>query len=459
MTTAGVNDPFASDEPRTFIKPNPGGRASAPRPLGAAAEPGDALPELPELPELPAATGLNPLVALANPLLLVVTQLRSTRHVDDPVALRSALAHGVRDFVARATRAQIGPERVMAARYVLCTLIDEAASDTPWGGAGAWADNSLLTMFHNEASGGERVFQLMARLAEKPAANRDLLELIYSALVLGFEGRYRVLPNGAAQLDAVRDRLAQILTRERGDFAPALAQHWAGCAAPPRRALSWLPLAASAALLALGLVAVHWLLAASLNDRSDPVYAQIQNLRLPAPVSPLAQAAPQPRLAQFLQSDIKAGLLAVRDEVDRSVVTIRGDGLFAPASAVPIAGREALLGRLGEALARVGGQVLVTGHTDNAPMRSARFPSNWHLSEARAQSVRDLLVAHHVPLARISADGRADSEPLASNASAAGMAQNRRVEVTLIAGRAVGTAVTAPEPGRAPAPPNPSHRP
>ena len=452
MTTSGVNDPFAADEPRTFIKPNPGGRAGTVRPdaLDGRDSANDAAPE-------PApATGLNPLVGLANPLLLVVTQLRNTRHVADPVALRSALAHGVRDFVGAATRAQIAPERVMAARYVLCTLIDEAASDTPWGGAGAWADNSLLTMFHNEASGGEKVFQLMARLAEKPAANRDLLELIYSALVLGFEGRYRVLPNGAAQLEAVRDRLAQLLVRERGDFAPALAQHWAGATTMPRRALTGLPLAASAALVALALVGLHLALAASLSDLSDPVYAQIQSLRLPAPVSPVAQAAPQPRLAQFLQSDIKAGLLAVRDEVDRSVVTIRGDGLFAPASAVPVAGREALMGRLGEALARVGGQVLVTGHTDNAPMRSARFPSNWHLSEARAKSVRDLLVEHHVPPERISADGRADSEPLASNASAAGKAQNRRVEVTLIAGRAAARPNPSPANTATPATPRPS---
>ena len=56
----------------------------------------------------------------------------------------------------------------MAARYVLCTMIDEAAADTPWGGSGVWGRHSLLAMFHNETEGGEKVFQLMARLAEKP---------------------------------------------------------------------------------------------------------------------------------------------------------------------------------------------------------------------------------------------------------------------------------------------------
>ncbi|HET6950452.1 MAG TPA: plastocyanin/azurin family copper-binding protein, partial [Acidimicrobiales bacterium] len=66
--------------------------------------------------------------------------------------------------------------------------------------------------------------------------------------------------------------------------------------------------------------------------RSDPLFSAIQGLRLTAPVVAQAQPAAAPRLAQFLQPDIKSGAVAVRDEVDRSVVTIRGDGLFAAGS-------------------------------------------------------------------------------------------------------------------------------
>ena len=448
MDPSGITDPFAQfDEPRTFIKPNPGGRSGPATRLNDATR--DPLPDANGLDGSAADTGLNPLVALANRLLLVATQLRSTRHVSDPVALRNQLAQGVRDFVATATSAGIAAERLMAARYVLCTMIDEAAADTPWGGSGVWAEHSLLAMFHNETWGGEKVFQLMARLAEKPEANRDLLELIYAALVLGFEGRYRVIDNGRAQLEAVRDKLAQILKRERGDYAPALAQHWQGQSVKRRAALSWLPLAAVAAITAVVLVAVHLTLSRLLSDDSDPVFSRIQNLRLPPPVVNAPQPAPKPRLAQFLQSDIKAGLVAVRDDVDRSVVTIRGDGLFAPASAALMPEREALMGRIGEALALAGGQVLVTGHTDNTPMRSARFPSNWHLSEERARTVRDLLIAHQVPAERIQAEGRADSEPLVPNDSANNRALNRRVEVTLMAGRA-NAAASSPQPANKP---------
>ena len=445
MDPSGITDPFAQfDEPRTFVKPNPGVRASQPITGTRDPSPASAAPD----------TGLNPLVAFANRLLLVVTQLRQTRHVSDPVALRNALAQGIRAFVAQAEAAGIAAERVMAARYVLCTMIDEAASDTPWGGSGAWGQNSLLTMFHNEASGGEKVFQLMARLAEKPEANRDLLELIYCALALGFEGRYRVVPNGRAQLEAVRDKLAQIVRQQRGNYAPALAQQWEGQTVRRHMSLSWLPLAVVTALAALVMVATHLFLSSSLSDQSDPVFAQIQGLRLRPPVETAPQAAPKPRLAQFLQSDIKAGLVAVRDDVDRSIVTIRGDGLFPAASATLVPEREALIGRIGTALALVGGQVLVTGHTDNSPMRSARFPSNWHLSEERANTVKELLVAHQVPADRIRAEGRADSEPMVANDTPANRALNRRVEITLSAAREpAGPGPSASTPAAAPTSP------
>ena len=123
----------------------------------------------------------------------------------------------------------------MAGRYVLCTFLDESASSTPWGGSGAWGQQSLLVTFHNEAFGGEKVFQLMGKLAENVAANRNLLELMYAALALGFEGRYRVLDNGRSQLESVRDRLAQMLRQVTPSVDKALSPHWEGVRAPVQR--------------------------------------------------------------------------------------------------------------------------------------------------------------------------------------------------------------------------------
>ena len=73
---------------------------------------------------------------------------------------------------------------------------------------------------------------------------------------------------------------------------------------------------------------------------------------------------------------------------------------------------------------------MIAGHTDNQPIRTARFPSNWHLSQERADVVRTEL-GKLVEPARLRAEGRADTQPLVDNTTPAGRARNRRVEVTL----------------------------
>ena len=122
--------------------------------------------------------------------------------------------------------------------------------------------------------------------------------------------------------------------------------------------------------------------------------------------------------------------MSVKDLADRSIITIKGDGFFEPASADVASAVRSILPHIAEALVGVPGQVLITGHSDNVPIRTLRFPSNWHLSQARADTVRNEL-AKTVPIARLRAEGRADGEGVADNSTPAGRARNRRVEITL----------------------------
>jgi type VI secretion system protein ImpK len=140
--------------------------------------------------------------------------------------------------------------------------------------------------------------------------------------------------------------------------------------------------------------------------------------------------AAAPRLSGFLKPEIDSGAVEVRDYSDRSIIIIRGDGFFNPGSADVSSAVMPLLNRISEELARLPGQVLVTGHTDNQPIRSLRFPSNWNLSQERAQSVK-MILAGKVKPERIRSEGLADTKPVADNASPAGRAKNRRVEITL----------------------------
>jgi len=387
--------------------------------------------EAPMALEALTTASMNPLVAAAMPLLSAAPRVRHSAQHPNPAGLKEALAEGIRSFEAQARSQGLPNEQVIAGRYILCTLLDESAASTPWGGSGAWAAQSLLVQFHNESWGGEKVFALMAKLAENVPANRNLLELLYVCLAFGFEGRYRVIDNGRAQLDGVRARLAQML-RQGSNPDPALSPRWQGAEPGESGLRQRLPLWAITAAVALVLLLVYIGLRFSINGASDAVFTTLRGFD----VKTAAVAAPTPppaapRLAGLLDVDVKAGLVQVNDLADRSIVIIKGDGLFNPGSAEVSSELRPLVLRIGEALQRMKGQVLVTGHTDNQPIRSLRFPSNWHLSQARAEAFRNLL-AERVEIGRLRAEGRADAEAVADNATPAGRAKNRRVEVTLM---------------------------
>lgn len=443
------NDPFAAFESdRTIIKPSAGRgpKAAAPGPTSAGpSSAGPAAPSGSGLGATPAGSGsvaldalmsasLNPLVSAAAPLLNAAPRIRAMAQHPNPAGLKDALAEGVRKFEAQARQRGLPNEQVIAARYVLCTLLDESAASTPWGGSGAWSAQSLLVQFHNEAWGGEKVFQLMSKLAENIPTNRDLLELLYVTLAFGFEGRYKVQTDGRAQLDSVRQRLAQLLRQSRDGYDKALSPHWQGVPAQTARLSDGLPMWVIASIAAVLLMFAFIGMRLGINSQSDPVFAALQSLdvkaaTVSAPTPPAA--APAPRLAGFLKPEIDAGLVAVSDLADRSVVTIKGDGFFEPGSS-DIADRvKPLLVRIADGLNGVPGQVLITGHTDNQPIRSMRYPSNWHLSQERANSVKAMLSESKVKPERMRAEGRADAEPVDDNSTPAGRAKNRRVEVTL----------------------------
>jgi len=409
--------------------PMPGGRVAPGRPAPAPAEPRVSSADLADATEATAvASGLNPLLAAANRLLNVLPQLRSSVQHPNPTALRDSLAQGIRQFEAQARSAGVPTEKVIAARYALCTLIDETATSTPLGASGAWAHQGLLALFHGEVGGGEKFFQLMARLAENPQVNLDVLELMYVCLEFGFEGRYRVTEGGQRQLEAIRQRLLMIIRKQRGEYERDLAPNWRGVSAAAQRRLGWMPLWAVGAVSALLLVVIYVGFDWRLSRMSDKIAADIAALRVAAPVPPRPAAAP--RLATFLAEEIQRGLVKVDDHADRSIVTILGDGLFKPGEAAIGSDDQWLLGRIADALNRVPGQVDVMGHSDNVPIRTIRFPSNWELSKARAESVARLLAARIGP-ARVRYDGRGDSEPVTPNDTPQGRAKNRRVEITL----------------------------
>ena len=425
-------DPFAAFESeRTVIKPRPkvGGASglvspppSAPAQAAAPLEPVD----------VASLGALNPLVAHATGLLSLVGYLRTLVQSPDVNTLRGSLISALQRFEAGATRSGASKESIVAARYVLCTALDESVSNTPWGVQAAWSKQSLLVQFHNETWGGEKVFQLLAKLAQDVPANRALLELIYCVLALGFEGRYRVIDNGRAQLDAVRQRLADLIRKARPTPEADLSPHWRSQDALGQQVRHsvplWLIACGAAAVLALIYVLLHL----SLNNRSDGTFTALSNLRVPGVqiVAPAARPAAKPRLAGLLEPEVREGLVTILEQDDKSIIRLNGDKFFASGSAEPMSQTQPVLQRIAQGLSQVPGDVLITGHSDNQPIRSLRFPSNWHLSTARAENVKNALAVSIDP-ARLRFAGQADSEPVAPNDSPENRARNRRVDITL----------------------------
>ena len=343
-----------------------------------------------ELPEI--QSGTNPLVTAANPLLDLIPQLRATAQVPDPGRVREFLVDQIQAFELRAGAAGIPSETIIGARYCLCTALDETAAQTPWGGSGAWSRQGLLVTFHNETWGGEKFFQLLGKLAQNPQQHGHLLELMYYCLALGFEGRFRIIDNGRTQLETLKQRLAQIVRQGRGEYERPLSTHWKGVAFPAKKGWELLPLGVVAAITALLAVGLYLWFAYSLAGQSDNLFAAIAAIRAPrVTVSKPPSEAP-PRLKRFLQPEIDEGLVTVRDDADQSVVTLLGDGLFDSGSTIVKERYRQVLARVAKALNEVPGTVVVTGYTDNTPIvRSPRFPSNWHLSQERAEVVRKML--------------------------------------------------------------------
>ncbi|ARJ43844.1 hypothetical protein B1H58_18515 [Pantoea alhagi] len=377
----------------------------------------------------------NILLAAASPLLNTIVHIRMAATHDDPAGLRLQLVEEVRQFENRCKQAGLPFETIIGARYCLCSTLDEAAAQTPWGIRGVWSGNGLLVTFHNESWGGEKFFQLLSRLSQNPAQHLALLEVIHYCLLLGYEGRYRGIENGRQQRDTLRTRLGQLIaeTRQNQDTPasvtvearPLSSQFWR----PP--VPIWSCLLVTALIAGLIYSGLNW----RLGSQAEPVLRAIYQAPLPEVTLSRGAAMPQSllNLRQRLSDVLAAGQLEVSDGPFGSKIILSSDKLFEPgATALNSSGR-ALLMRVADAVQDIKGTLLVSAYTDNRVPRTNRFPSSYEFSLARAKTITALLNQQLTVGHQIKAEGRGDSDPLLPNDSEENRARNRRIEITLFA--------------------------
>lgn len=471
------DDPFSEDDDtdKTVVKPNPGGRRTQPGqqpeqdstpaekappaaedappatedagaesfgvPAGSPAAPRARQGATGEAEEV-AMTGMNRLNACAAPLFSLISRIRNRAQHLDPDKLRQSVIAEVRAFENRTLQAGIPAQDVKVARYALCAVLDDVVLNTPWGGQSSWGLQSMVGTFHRETVGGDRFYDLLARLEKDPTNNLDLLEFIYMCLSLGFEGRLRVESGGAEKHLQIRNSLARIIRTQRGAVEWDLSVNWKGLDKPFRPLSAW-------RLVWIALAVTGVLLAGQYTGLSLALANQTENLtgRLSAidtgPPATLERRAPPPpptpqnddkveKIESFLQEEMEDGIVEVFEEGNVLTIRLAGSGMFGSGSDQVKERFLEPIGRISDALTEESGNVIITGHSDNIPISSSRFQSNMHLSLARAKAVMEIMAETLEDPSRLSAEGRADSEPIADNDTSEGRAANRRIEVLLV---------------------------
>lgn len=171
-----------------------------------------------------------------------------------------------------------------------------------------------------------------------------------------------------------------------------------------------------------------------------PVSPGLPDIRLPVPRRSAARAGAAASLDQISKALLKALGPLVRKklvQVHRSAswleIQIGSDVLFQSGSADPLPDATTIASKIADVLKPFSNSLRVEGFTDDRPIHTSRFPSNWELSTARAASIAHLIIANGVDPDRVSLTGYGQYHTIASNATAAGRARNRRVDVVVFA--------------------------
>ena len=449
------------DDDKTIIRPMPGGRRgkagqSPDISSGGASQNPFAGPDLfqppksaPETPRSEGATSLslgvdrgdlhpnaetNGFISSSSGLLSFAVKLRFTAANQDVNTIYQQSVDGMKAFEQRLTNFGVPHQQVVSARYMLCSFVDEAILSTPWGSRSGWDRRTLLSTFQNEVHGGEKFFDIISLLSKDPRQYIELLGFAHVCLVLGFKGKYRLIDNGETSLRNLKDSLYQLVLKSQGEPEFSLSHHLPDDDISNQGGKVRFPLWTIAALTSSVLILIYTTFLFSVNSVSDPVANRLTavGLEIPALIK-----KPRPRitsstlsLESHFREEIKQQQLSIVEDSHKVLITLRGKGLFESASASLTTSRKNLLTKLSSVVKAVPADILVVGHTDNVPIRSIAFPSNWHLSKARAQSVADLL-QEALPGRRIEVEGLSDRQALAPNSNADNRAKNRRVEITL----------------------------
>jgi chemotaxis protein MotB len=137
-------------------------------------------------------------------------------------------------------------------------------------------------------------------------------------------------------------------------------------------------------------------------------------------------------LARTFTDLVQDGEVTMETRAEGVLLDVKDSALFASGTAQPAPQANGIIDKIAEILARNDNNVIVEGHTDSVPIRTAQYPSNWELSSARAANIVRALQERGISPDRLSASGYADTRPKSTNETTQGRSENRRVSLLVL---------------------------
>jgi type VI secretion system protein ImpK len=393
------------------------------------------------------APNANPIMRAAGPLLQLLGRLRVALMRASFASLMEQVADAVKFFETDIRSAGISEQQANTAKYILCATADDIVQHIPTDERHVWAQYSMLSRFFGERVGGVRFFEILDRLKVDPLVNYPVLELQHACLALGFQGMHRTSAGGIAGLQLIQRNLYELLRQVHPRMMRDLSPHWRGQALANRRRRVqipvWLVASVAAALLFGGFITLRTWLAARAETAAQMAFAlhpsdkiELKRKIIAPPPPPPPPPPPLPdRITQLqrIRNALAAENTACKMTADQTasfiVIRVCNLILFDVGKATVLEQFKPVAARLAVTLEKEPGKIRVVGHTDNTPIGTSRFPSNFALSLERAKASAAVLKEGLSDPSRVEVDGKAADSPIDTNSTPEGRANNRRVEI------------------------------
>jgi type VI secretion system protein ImpK len=215
------------------------------------------------------------LTTACQPGFALIMGLLTGSEFGEPTQLRTRISDMFAEMERRTRLAGVSSEDILSARFALTAFIDEAINRSDWRGKTSWSQNPLSLEYFNTNNAGVEFFTNLEALRQRPDAKTDLLEIYYSCLALGFEGKYAL--SDPRQLQNLIETTARELERIRGRVQ-GLSPHWEPPEEAFKRLRNELPLWVAAGITAGVLFVIYLVFRFMASGHAEGVAARLRSL-------------------------------------------------------------------------------------------------------------------------------------------------------------------------------------